>query len=103
MSFAPDSTSCRTKCAPRKPVPPVIRVVGGTFLTMAACFFVLFLGTICAVLFFGGVLGIFEYHPQITQISQSGILSKPSSARRALQRLPEAFVLFLILIGVICG
>src|SRR5438876_4937868 len=50
--FAPDSTSCRTRCAPRKPVPPVIRVVGGIFLTMAACFFVLFFGTICAVLFF---------------------------------------------------
>src|SRR6266550_3933991 len=67
MSLAPDSTSCRTKCAPRKPVPPVIRVVGGTFLMMAACFFVLFLGTICAVRFFGGVFGIFEYYPQITQ------------------------------------
>jgi hypothetical protein len=36
-------------------VPPVIKVVGGAFLTMAACFFVLFLGTICAVRFFGGV------------------------------------------------
>jgi hypothetical protein len=51
MSLAPDSTSCRTRCAPRKPVPPVIRVVAGTFLTMAACFFVLFLGTIWAVRF----------------------------------------------------
>src|SRR5437870_7334274 len=69
--FAPDSTSCRTRCAPRKPVPPVIRVVGGTFLTMAACFFVLFLGTICAVRFFGGVLGISNYYPQITQKGDS--------------------------------
>src|ERR1700730_14380104 len=58
MSFAPDSTSWRTRCAPRKPVPPVIKVVAGTFLTMAACFFVLFLGTIWAVRFFEVVLGI---------------------------------------------
>jgi hypothetical protein len=50
-------------------VPPVIRVVGGTFLTMAACFFVLFLGTICAVRFFGGVfLGIWFGDPQISPI-----------------------------------
>src|SRR5258706_12409719 len=34
---------------------------------MAACFFVLFLGSICAVRFFDGVLGILEYYPQITQ------------------------------------
>src|SRR2546421_5627007 len=66
--FAPDSTSCRTRCAPRNPVPPVIRVVGGTFLTMAACFFVLCFGTICAVRFFGGVFGIYrKLEPQRTQ------------------------------------
>jgi len=33
-------------------------VVAGTFLTIAACRFVLFLGTICAVRFFGVLLGI---------------------------------------------
>src|SRR6185503_275636 len=58
MSFEPDSIRWRTRCDPRKPVPPVIRVEAGTFLTMAACRFVLFFGTICAVRFFGGVLGM---------------------------------------------
>src|SRR6266481_4523661 len=61
MSLVPDSTSWRTRCAPRNPVPPVIRVVGGTFLTIAACFFVLFWGTICAVRFFEGGFGILSY------------------------------------------
>ena len=32
MSLVPDSTSCRTRCEPRKPVPPVIKVVGRDFL-----------------------------------------------------------------------
>src|SRR5581483_9032601 len=60
MSFAPDSTSCRTRCDPRKPVPPVINVVGGIFLTTAALRFVLFFGTISAVRFFGVLVAIFE-------------------------------------------
>src|SRR5437016_1232770 len=95
--FAPDSTSCRTRCAPRKPVPPVIKVVGATFLTMAACFFVLCFGTICAVRFFGDDFGIF--YPQITQkekyiaLALTGISSKKPTKceeRSILRKKPSA-------------
>src|SRR2546425_8850099 len=94
MSFDPDSTSCRTRCEPRNPVPPVIRVVAGTFLTMAACRFVLFFGTIWAVRFFGVLVGMDRLTTEDTEENQIDNLNFSQSGH---------FCHCLVLLCVLCG